>query len=207
MEPDTLALWTVLPVNSIDQLDQLSRFHDQSGFFLNLTGNSVNQRFAEFKRSSGQRPLPLHWLAATLYQQDAAPLDHYCPHSDDGRSREFTLQCAFHPLCFLAQMAPEHLRNPVAACRPASVQPASNQREYHQTTQENIMAEFTLRIDGMHCGSCVRRVTQALSASNSIEVEEVRIGAARIKSQGENSPVDAAISALAKAGFNARLEQ
>ena len=26
------------------------------------------------------------------------------------------------------------------------------------------MAEFTLRIDGMHCGSCVRRVSQALAA-------------------------------------------
>jgi copper chaperone CopZ len=26
------------------------------------------------------------------------------------------------------------------------------------------MAEFTLKIDGMHCGSCVRRVTQALSS-------------------------------------------
>ena len=24
------------------------------------------------------------------------------------------------------------------------------------------MAEFTLKIDGMHCGACVRRVTQAL---------------------------------------------
>lgn len=69
------------------------------------------------------------------------------------------------------------------------------------------MAEFTLRIDGMHCGSCVRRVTQALSASGPIEVEEVRIGAARIKSQDDNPSVDAAISALAKAGFTARLEQ
>jgi copper chaperone CopZ len=69
------------------------------------------------------------------------------------------------------------------------------------------MPEFTLRIDGMHCGSCVRRVTQALSATGSIEVEEVRIGAARIKSQDDNPPLDAAIAALAKAGFNARVEQ
>ena len=27
------------------------------------------------------------------------------------------------------------------------------------------MAEFTLRIDGMHCGSCVRRVSQALAST------------------------------------------
>jgi len=69
------------------------------------------------------------------------------------------------------------------------------------------MAEFVLLIDGMHCGSCVRRVTQALNATRGIEVEEVRIGAARLKSPDENPTVDAAIAALAKAGYNARLEQ
>lgn len=68
------------------------------------------------------------------------------------------------------------------------------------------MAEFTLRIDGMHCGSCVRRVTQALNSTGNVEVEEVRIGAARLKSTDENSPADAAIAALAKAGYSARLE-
>ena len=69
------------------------------------------------------------------------------------------------------------------------------------------MAEFTLRIDGMHCGSCVRRVTQALNTTNGVEVEEVRIGAARLKSLGDIPSVDAAIAALAKAGFTAQLEQ
>jgi copper chaperone len=69
------------------------------------------------------------------------------------------------------------------------------------------MAEFILRIDGMHCGSCVRRVTQALNSAGGVEVEEVRIGAARFKSPENEPPVDAAIAALAKAGFTARLEQ
>ncbi len=69
------------------------------------------------------------------------------------------------------------------------------------------MAEFTLRIDGMHCGSCIRRVTQTLNSTSGLEVEEVRIGAARFKSTDEKPPVDAAIAALAKAGFSARLEQ
>jgi copper chaperone len=69
------------------------------------------------------------------------------------------------------------------------------------------MAEFTLRIDGMHCGSCVRRVTQALNSAGNVDVEEVRIGAARLKSPDENPPVEAAIAALAKAGYRARLEQ
>ena len=69
------------------------------------------------------------------------------------------------------------------------------------------MAEFILRIDGMHCGSCVRRVTQALSSTAGVEVEEVRIGAARLKSSDDSPPVDATIAALAKAGFSAQLEQ
>jgi len=69
------------------------------------------------------------------------------------------------------------------------------------------MAEFVLHIDGMHCGSCVRRVTQALNATKGVEVAEVRIGAARLKSPGENPPVDTVIAALAKAGYSARLER
>jgi copper chaperone CopZ len=69
------------------------------------------------------------------------------------------------------------------------------------------MAEFILRIDGMHCGSCVRRVTQALNLTGGVEVEEVRIGAARLKSLDDKPPVDVAIAALAKVGFKAQLEQ
>jgi copper chaperone CopZ len=42
------------------------------------------------------------------------------------------------------------------------------------------MPEFTLRIDGMHCGSCVRRVSQALASTEGIQVKEVRVGAARL---------------------------
>ena len=68
------------------------------------------------------------------------------------------------------------------------------------------MAEFTLLIEGMHCGSCIRRVTQALSSAEGVRVEEVRLGAARI-SRSDAGPPDPAIAALAKAGFSARLEQ
>jgi copper chaperone CopZ len=68
------------------------------------------------------------------------------------------------------------------------------------------MAEFTLKIDGMHCGSCVRRVTQALSAVEGVAVNEVSVGAARLASTLDPAPVDQAIAALAKAGYTARLE-
>jgi copper chaperone len=68
------------------------------------------------------------------------------------------------------------------------------------------MSEFTLRIDGMHCGACVRRVSQALAATPGIAVEEVRVGAARIKSDQQPAPVDAAIASIARAGYSAHLE-
>lgn len=69
------------------------------------------------------------------------------------------------------------------------------------------MAEFTLRIDGMHCGSCVRRVSQALSATEGLKVEEVRIGAARLSAPAEEAAAELAISALAKAGYKAMVEK
>ena len=69
------------------------------------------------------------------------------------------------------------------------------------------MAEFTLHIDGMHCGSCVRRVSQALASTPGLAVKEVRVGAARLDSSAEPTPVDEAIAALAKAGYTAHLEK
>lgn len=64
------------------------------------------------------------------------------------------------------------------------------------------MNEVTLNIDGMHCGSCVRRVTQTLERLPGAEVVEVRIGAARLKTDDAAQ----AVAALAKAGYTARVE-
>jgi copper chaperone len=74
------------------------------------------------------------------------------------------------------------------------------------------MAEITLRIDGMHCGSCIRRVTQAINTAGdkgSFAVEEVRLGAARFKTAGDSGAAgaDMAIAALAKVGYAARVEK
>lgn len=69
------------------------------------------------------------------------------------------------------------------------------------------MSEFTLRIDRMHCGSCIRRVNQALASTPGVTVDEVRIGAARLHSSGDSAAVDAVIAALARAGYPAHLEQ
>lgn len=67
------------------------------------------------------------------------------------------------------------------------------------------MAEITLRIDGMHCGACVRRVSQALASAQGLAVKEVRIGAARIESD-QQSAASQAVEALAKAGYKAHPE-
>jgi copper chaperone len=68
------------------------------------------------------------------------------------------------------------------------------------------MSEFTLRIEGMHCGACVRRVSQALASTPGLTVEEVRLGAARLRSAADPAPADSAIAAVAKAGYRATLE-
>jgi copper chaperone CopZ len=65
------------------------------------------------------------------------------------------------------------------------------------------MPEIKLQIDGMHCGACVKRVTQALSAVEGAEVNEVSVGAARLTFSQSPAPVDLAIAALAKAGYTA----
>ena len=67
------------------------------------------------------------------------------------------------------------------------------------------MAEFTLHIDGMHCGACVRRVSQAL-ASEGLNVKEVRVGAARIESDQDPLPIDRALAVVQKAGYSAHLD-
>jgi copper chaperone len=69
------------------------------------------------------------------------------------------------------------------------------------------LAEVRLQIDGMHCGSCIRRVTQALASTEGTRVEEVRLGAARVSSTNDPAPVEDLITALAKAGYMAHLEQ
>jgi copper chaperone len=62
---------------------------------------------------------------------------------------------------------------------------------------------ITLNIEGMHCGACVRRVTQALTRVPGTVVDEVRIGAARVQSENL-APL---LAALTKAGYTAHPEK
>jgi len=68
------------------------------------------------------------------------------------------------------------------------------------------MTEFTLRIDGMHCGGCVRRVSQALASVEGAQAVDVQVGSARLTSELDPAPVDRTIAALSKAGYTAHLE-
>ncbi|HTW60870.1 MAG TPA: heavy-metal-associated domain-containing protein [Terracidiphilus sp.] len=64
-----------------------------------------------------------------------------------------------------------------------------------------------LKIEGMHCEGCVRRVTQALNALAGVRVESVEVGsAAVILDPARVSPrqVAAAVNSI---GFAARAEQ
>lgn len=67
------------------------------------------------------------------------------------------------------------------------------------------MAEFTLQIDGMHCGSCVRRVSQALSQTDGVTVKEVRVGGARFEAEQPDA-LQRAVEAVNKTGFKAHAE-
>lgn len=68
------------------------------------------------------------------------------------------------------------------------------------------MSEFTLQIDGMHCGACIRRASQALSSVQGVSVKEVRVGAARLETDQDPAPVDEAIAALGRVGYKAHAE-
>ena len=71
------------------------------------------------------------------------------------------------------------------------------------------MAEIILRIDGMHCGACIRRVTQAIHGAGPFAVQEVRLGAARFGAPDDTdvASADLVVTALAKAGYAARVDE
>jgi copper chaperone CopZ len=67
------------------------------------------------------------------------------------------------------------------------------------------MREVTLRIESMHCGACVRRVTQALENIGGVEVGEVRIGGARVRAP-DDVRESALVAAVERAGYSAFVE-
>jgi copper chaperone CopZ len=65
------------------------------------------------------------------------------------------------------------------------------------------MSTLQLRIDNMHCGACVRRVTQTLNALPGTHAEEVQVGSARVETSASPGELEQALRA---AGFPAHIQ-
>ncbi len=63
------------------------------------------------------------------------------------------------------------------------------------------MATLSLRIENMHCGSCIRHVTQAINALPGTHAEEVRIGSARITTSAGPERIQQALKAAGYPAF------
>ena len=66
------------------------------------------------------------------------------------------------------------------------------------------MKTTNIQIDGMTCGSCVRRVRTALEKLPGVVVEDVNRKGARVQLDG--SDVEAVCRAVEEAGYRARVE-
>ena len=64
------------------------------------------------------------------------------------------------------------------------------------------MTTLNLTIENMHCGACVRRVTQTLNALPGTHAEEVRIGGARVSTEADAKQVE---ESLRTAGYPAHV--
>jgi copper chaperone len=72
----------------------------------------------------------------------------------------------------------------------------------------NIMkSALTLSIEGMHCGACVRRVTNALEQVPGVQVKSVEVGSAQLEFAPEQTaPADIA-AAVGRIGFSAQIQK
>ena len=69
---------------------------------------------------------------------------------------------------------------------------------------ENIL---NLTIDGMHCGACVRRVSNALESIPGIALESVEVGSARVIIDPAKSNSSEVIDTLGRIGFPVRVQE
>jgi copper chaperone len=67
------------------------------------------------------------------------------------------------------------------------------------------MKTVDIAIEGMHCGGCVKRATDALKKVAGVTPVTVGIGHARVQFDEAKATPDAAVAALEKLGFDARV--
>ena len=61
-----------------------------------------------------------------------------------------------------------------------------------------------LSIEGMHCEACVRRVTNALSGVEGVQVESVEVGAAKVTFDNDRTSPAQIAAAVDRIGFTAK---
>jgi copper chaperone len=66
---------------------------------------------------------------------------------------------------------------------------------------------LALSIEGMHCGACVRRVTDALGKIDGVEVNSVEVGSARVTFDPERVAAEKIAGAVNRIGFTVRSEK
>ena len=67
------------------------------------------------------------------------------------------------------------------------------------------MKTIELAIDGMHCGGCVSRATDAIKKVSGAVPEKVEIGKARVQIDEQKATPEAVVAALENLGFDARV--
>lgn len=65
------------------------------------------------------------------------------------------------------------------------------------------MTDVMLRIEGMHCGSCVKNVTRALSRLDGVDVRRVDIGTALVAIDPARTSAETVAAAITDAGYPA----
>lgn len=66
--------------------------------------------------------------------------------------------------------------------------------------------DLNLSVAGMHCGSCVRRVTTALEAVPGVQVGSVEVGSARITFDPDKAMPQEIVASLNRIGFQANIQ-
>ncbi len=62
-----------------------------------------------------------------------------------------------------------------------------------------------LSIEGMHCGACVRRVTNALQTVPGVQINSVEVGSARLEFNPEATTPEEITAAVSGIGFPAKV--
>jgi copper chaperone len=64
-----------------------------------------------------------------------------------------------------------------------------------------------LSIEGMHCGACVHRVTNALQGVDGVEVGSVAVGSAQMTFDPNQTSAEEIAAAVNRIGFSTQIEK